>query len=174
MLLENYFNTLGISFDASIDEIHHAYRQRAKELHPDINHSPLAHRDFLYLHEAYEYIISNYQDIKLTYDHIHHKCYHKGNNNDLENYGTYFCRERKKFTDVKGGSHLFIIFHIVFIILGIAMVSIPVISVLFFSSYINLSVVITLISFTGAVGLGFSMIWKLGHSLRRFLLYKKV
>lgn len=37
VLAENYYDILGVEFDADEDEIRTAYRRRAKELHPDVN-----------------------------------------------------------------------------------------------------------------------------------------
>ncbi|MCG8696981.1 MAG: DnaJ domain-containing protein, partial [Bacteroidales bacterium] len=67
MLIQTYFNILKLTHNASVDDIHRAYRIRAKELHPDINTSPHAHNDFLLLQEAYNFLLANYDDIMLFY-----------------------------------------------------------------------------------------------------------
>jgi len=51
---EAYYKILGISTKASVDDIKHAYRRKAKELHPDKNKSPDAQEQFILLTEAYE------------------------------------------------------------------------------------------------------------------------
>ena len=51
-----YYEILGIDERASLAEIKRAYRKKAVLLHPDRNHSPLAHEDFILLTEAYEYL----------------------------------------------------------------------------------------------------------------------
>ncbi len=55
--VNTYYQTLGISNQASLSDIKNAYRQKAKILHPDKNKSETAHEDFLLLNESYEYLI---------------------------------------------------------------------------------------------------------------------
>lgn len=55
---EKYYKVLGLSSKATVDEIKHAYRKKAKELHPDKNKSPDAHEQFILLTEAYECLIN--------------------------------------------------------------------------------------------------------------------
>ncbi len=51
-----YFDILGISTQASIEEAKRAYRQKAKLLHPDHNKSADAHDQFVKLNMAFEYV----------------------------------------------------------------------------------------------------------------------
>jgi len=54
----NYYKILGILQNSTQSEIKAAYKQLAKQWHPDINKSINAHDMFIQIHEAYE-ILSN-------------------------------------------------------------------------------------------------------------------
>jgi hypothetical protein len=54
----HYYQLLGISEQASMEELKQAYRRKAKQLHPDRNKDPEAHRDFILINEAYEYLLN--------------------------------------------------------------------------------------------------------------------
>ncbi|MFN4066576.1 MAG: DnaJ domain-containing protein [Thermosynechococcus sp.] len=59
-LIESY-RRLGLSIGASLEEIKTAYRQLARQYHPDIN--PEVHQDqFVAVHEAYRYLLEHWQD----------------------------------------------------------------------------------------------------------------
>ncbi|ALJ31771.1 Chaperone protein DnaJ [Apilactobacillus kunkeei] len=51
---KDYYSILGISKDASQDDIKHAYRRMSKKYHPDINKEPGAEKKFKEINEAYE------------------------------------------------------------------------------------------------------------------------
>ncbi|HCW06494.1 MAG TPA: hypothetical protein DGG95_03905 [Cytophagales bacterium] len=56
--LDSYCQILGISENASIEDIKRAYRQKAKLLHPDKNKNSDAHEQFILLNEAYDCLLS--------------------------------------------------------------------------------------------------------------------
>jgi hypothetical protein len=64
VLSENY-ELLGLKQGASADEIKKAYRKKAREFHPDINHSPDAKDMFIKITEAYEFLLSYSVNISL-------------------------------------------------------------------------------------------------------------
>ena len=64
--MTNFYDVLGVSKDASVDDIKKAYRTKAMEYHPDRNKSPEAEQLFKEVNEAYE-TLSN-PDKKAMYD----------------------------------------------------------------------------------------------------------
>ena len=57
--MTNYYHILGISPDASDEQIKAAYREKAKLLHPDLNDSPEAVPKFQLLGQAYACLIDS-------------------------------------------------------------------------------------------------------------------
>lgn len=56
--IDTYHQILGVRSNATIEEIKRAFRQKAKELHPDKNKNPDASEQFILLTEAYECLIN--------------------------------------------------------------------------------------------------------------------
>ncbi len=50
----DYYKTLGVTRNATDDEIKRAFRKKAREFHPDVNKSPDAEPEFKRINEAYE------------------------------------------------------------------------------------------------------------------------
>lgn len=55
-MARNYYRILGLPSDASMGEIKRAYREKAKEYHPDRNDHPRAEEAFVLVNEAYVYL----------------------------------------------------------------------------------------------------------------------
>jgi DnaJ-class molecular chaperone len=72
----DYYDILGVSKNASKDELKKAYRKLALEWHPDKNKSPEANEKFKEINEAYE-VLSNPQK-KQTYDQFGHAAFTPG------------------------------------------------------------------------------------------------
>ncbi len=54
----DYYDTLGVSRDATLEEIRAAYFDAAKRLHPDVNPTKSANEAFLIVQEAYDLLIN--------------------------------------------------------------------------------------------------------------------
>jgi len=54
MARRNYYEILGVPRTASADEVKRAFRQLAREHHPDVNSDPLANERFKEINEAYQ------------------------------------------------------------------------------------------------------------------------
>lgn len=64
--MTSYYDTLGVSKDASKDEIKSAFRKKARQLHPDVNKAPEAEEQFKELGKAYETLMD--EEKRMTYD----------------------------------------------------------------------------------------------------------
>lgn len=64
--LKDYYAILGVSKDATFEEIKKAFRDKAKKYHPDVCKLPDAHERFIEIGEAYE-ILGN-PDTRREYD----------------------------------------------------------------------------------------------------------
>ncbi len=135
-----YCKILGVNPNSSLEDVKHAYRQKAKLLHPDINPSPDAHLEFIKTKQAFEFIqryrtcqalyrrrVSYYRERART--NPYYRSYYRYDNfryRDLR-YGT--AREkayrvhhaRKADMDFKTtvfGKIIFVVFHLMFLFVG--------------------------------------------------------
>ncbi|MCX8008893.1 MAG: DnaJ domain-containing protein [Patescibacteria group bacterium] len=72
----DYYEILGVSKSATMDEIKRAYRKLALEWHPDRNKSPEANEKFKEINEAYE-VLSDPKK-RQTYDQFGHAAFQPG------------------------------------------------------------------------------------------------
>ncbi len=77
MAKRDYYDVLGVARGASADEIKKAYRQKAKELHPDRNQEdPNAEAQFKDVNEAYDVLKDDQK--KAAYDRFGHGAFENG------------------------------------------------------------------------------------------------
>lgn len=74
--MKDYYEILGVSKNATDQEIKAAYRKQALEWHPDRNKSPEANERFKQINKAYE-VLSNPQK-KQMYDQVGHDAFERG------------------------------------------------------------------------------------------------
>ncbi len=72
----DYYEILGVSKNASTEELKRAYRKLALEWHPDRNKSPQAHEKFKEINEAYAVLSDDKK--KETYDQFGHAAFQPG------------------------------------------------------------------------------------------------
>lgn len=82
----SYYEILGVSINATEDEIRKAYRRRAKEFHPDLNKAPDAGAKFLIVKKAYETLINKNKRI----------VYNNKRKNPHSSYDAYMAWKKKK------------------------------------------------------------------------------
>lgn len=95
----DYYEVLGISRDASQDEIKSAYRKMAKQYHPDINKSPDAPEKFKEITEAYE-VLSDAQK-KAQYDKFGQGAFDSNGANGFSNANAGFQQANFDFDDIQ-------------------------------------------------------------------------
>jgi len=83
----DYYDVLGVSRNASLEEIKKAYRKLALEWHPDRNKSPEAEERFKEINEAYE-VLSD-PEKRAAYDQFGHAAFTPGGMGGFEGPFTY-------------------------------------------------------------------------------------
>ena len=66
----DYYEVLGVSRDASAEEIRRAYRRLARKYHPDVNREEGAEERFKEINEAYE--VLGDEERRAAYDRFGH------------------------------------------------------------------------------------------------------
>jgi molecular chaperone DnaJ len=66
----DYYEVLGVSRTATVEEVKKAFRQKARQFHPDVNKEPEAEAQFKEISEAYEVLID--EEKRSAYDRFGH------------------------------------------------------------------------------------------------------
>ncbi len=85
MAKEDYYDVLGVPRGASEDEIKKAYRQLARNLHPDVNKAPDAEEKFKEINEAYSVLSDSERREK--YDQYGHSAFENGGQGGFGGFG---------------------------------------------------------------------------------------
>ncbi|MUV61345.1 DnaJ domain-containing protein, partial [Halobacterium sp. CBA1126] len=68
---EDFYDVLGVSRDASEDEIQRAYREKVSEYHPDVNDDPDAEEKFRKIQKAKDVLTDD--EKRQRYDQLGHE-----------------------------------------------------------------------------------------------------
>lgn len=99
---KDYYEILGISKNASADEIKRAFRKLAKKYHPDVSAEPESEQKFKEINEAYQ-VLSDSQK-RAQYDQFGHQGMNFGNQ-DFNGFGDFnFSDIFQGFSDIFGNS----------------------------------------------------------------------
>jgi hypothetical protein len=71
MLIADYYSVLGLHSGCTLEDIKKAYRCKAREYHPDLNHSPEAKDMFIGVTEAYEFLITYFDKMNSNEEEYH-------------------------------------------------------------------------------------------------------
>lgn len=121
---------LGVKPGSDEETIKAAYRKSAKELHPDINASEKAHEYFVILQNAYEYLLThryNEEEIEILWHQHEIRNGRTLRNDSVEQTSRRINPDRLTLREVLKQSRtaraLYILFHILFIFVGIWLIA---------------------------------------------------
>jgi len=137
-MLQEYYNLLDLLPDASADEIKKAYRLKAKLYHPDTNHEPEAHFQFIRIKEAFDILLKlkrleiyekfqhgrfyHPQDPYFQTPHHYHQPYYSPH----VRHGHEESGDMHDFLNSKVGRGLYLAVHIFFIFMGLLVFAGPI------------------------------------------------
>jgi hypothetical protein len=97
-----YCKILGVNPNSSLEDVKHAYRQKAKLLHPDINPSPDAHTEFIRTKQAFEFI-QRYRTCQVLYRR--RMSYYRERARTNPQYRSYYYHNYFRYRTAKGGAY---------------------------------------------------------------------
>jgi curved DNA-binding protein CbpA len=179
-MLQEYYNLLDLRPGANADEIKKAYRLKAKLYHPDANHEPDAHFQFIRIKEAFDILLKikhleNYRKYQQS------RFYHPQDPyfSSSRQYHTHFSSTHLKhdraengdlndFLASKVGHAIYLGVHIFFIIIGLLIFAGPIFNLMTrgFDPYV--SRFDSLFATVAAMVFGIIMIVKIFSSVFRF------
>lgn len=136
-MIQNYYKILGLDTNSSISEIKRTYRALVKLYHPDVSNSANAHEEFISINEAYRAV--------LNYKLGHTNSYTKSNTVSYEDWMKYRREKARKEAAMhakirfeefkrsriyKSAQVIYQLLSYFYMLLGFAMIIIPVASLL--------------------------------------------
>ncbi len=180
-MLKEYYNMLDLNPGANADEIKKAYRLKAKLVHPDANHRPEAHFQFIRMKEAFDILlkVKNLETCRRTsagpFSHPHDPYFQSAHHRYAHTCSARAKHYRKEndeggdFLDSRIGRTLYLAVHVLFFFMGLLIFAGPLYNLITrgFDPYISLFD--SLFATVAAMVFGVIMIVRITWSFVRFV-----
>jgi curved DNA-binding protein CbpA len=180
-MLEEYYTMLDLKPGATIDEIKHAFRSKAKLFHPDVNHSAEAHFQFIQMKEAFDILlkiksIENYRKQRAYRSYHPHDPYFNSPHHSYSYHTTTHRHhdssnkaESNDFFNKKSGRTIYLLVHVLFILTGILIFTGPIYTLITRGLDPYRTIFDSVFAMIPAMTFGVIMVYKISISFIRFI-----